>query len=462
MTSAADFASPDYFRNPAAAIERLRARGSGRARCASPSIGRVWAHDDAGARRSGAQGHRDLHHAQGGRHVAGLPLVDARHRAQPCQQHAVDGRARPQAVARHRRRGLPPPRRARHGAAYSGHRRRNSPTNCLPTAARPISSQRFARKLPLSVICELLGLPAADRPKFVRLGRRVSRASPARWDFSARSRIVVRDEALPRTASRNGAPARRGGVDRRDRARREGGRTISRDEIVAMVFLLLFAGHETTTHLISGSVHRAPEKSSTARLAGRGLEPRRSRGGGISALHLAGAIHQAALRAPRYRARRRQLVKRGTDHGHAGGRQHGPVRPIRIPSGSTCSGGPTVTSPSAPASTSASAISSRASKAKCALKALFRRWPQLTLAVDESEITWRKRPGLNAIERLPVVPARRTNSSGKGSDGFLVALWLPHAQRLLRRLQHRRFNPLSRKPAWSTTAAFWPHPSMKS
>jgi cytochrome P450 len=27
--------------------------------------------------------------------------------------------------------------------------------------------ERFARKLPLSVICELLGLPLADRPKFL-------------------------------------------------------------------------------------------------------------------------------------------------------------------------------------------------------------------------------------------------------------------------------------------------------
>ena len=38
------------------------------------------------------------------------------------------------------------------------------------------------------------------------------------------------------------------------RVEKEGGQ-ISRDEIVAMIFLLLFAGHETTTHLISGSVH---------------------------------------------------------------------------------------------------------------------------------------------------------------------------------------------------------------
>jgi len=37
------------------------------------------------------------------------------------------------------------------------------------------------------------------------------------------------------------------------RVEKEGGQ-ISRNEMVSMVFLLLFAGHETTTHLISGSV----------------------------------------------------------------------------------------------------------------------------------------------------------------------------------------------------------------
>ena len=39
---------------------------------------------------------------------------------------------------------------------------------------------------------------------------------------------------------------------------------------------------------------------------------------------------------------------------------------------------------------------------KCALKSLFGRWPELALAVDPSDIKWRKRPGLRAIDRLPV------------------------------------------------------------
>ena len=41
----------------------------------------------------------------------------------------------------------------------------------------------------------------------------------------------------------------------------------------------------------------------------------------------------------------------------------------------------------------------------CALKALFRRWPKLALAVDESETKWRRRPGLRAIDHLPVATA---------------------------------------------------------
>jgi cytochrome P450 len=39
---------------------------------------------------------------------------------------------------------------------------------------------------------------------------------------------------------------------------------------------------------------------------------------------------------------------------------------------------------------------------KCALEALFKRWPRLELAVPQDSIRWRQRPGLRAIERLPV------------------------------------------------------------
>jgi cytochrome P450 PksS len=39
---------------------------------------------------------------------------------------------------------------------------------------------------------------------------------------------------------------------------------------------------------------------------------------------------------------------------------------------------------------------------KCALEALYTRWPELALAIAPHEIRWRSRPGLRAIISLPV------------------------------------------------------------
>ena len=78
--------------------------------------------------------------------------------------------------------------------------------------------------------------------------------------------------------------------------------------------------------------------------------------------------------------------------------RHGPRAANPHPrDGSTCSARRTGTSPSAPESIFASAIQLARIEGRCALKSLFRRWPELMLAVDPSDITWRKRPGLRAI-----------------------------------------------------------------
>src|SRR6266436_2842097 len=54
---------------------------------------------------------------------------------------------------------------------------------------------------------------------------------------------------------------------------------------------------------------------------------------------------------------------------------------------------------------------------RCALKSLLQRWPTLTLAADESEIRWRKRPGLRAIDRLPVRVAGERPAGEAGKSG---------------------------------------------
>jgi cytochrome P450 len=185
------------------------------------------------------------------------------------------------------------------------------------------------------------------------------------------------------------------------RVEKEGGR-ISGDEIVSMVFLLLFAGHETTTHLISGSVHELlknpglrdwiEEDWSRADLAVeeflRFLSPvqftkprfvRRDvdlggvtvkKGERIMAMLAAANMDPAANPHPE----RLDLERRPNRHIAFGTGIH------------FCLGHQLARI-----------------EGKCALKALFTRWPKLALAIPESEITWRKRAGLNAIDRLPVV-----------------------------------------------------------
>jgi cytochrome P450 len=60
-------------------------------------------------------------------------------------------------------------------------------------------------------------------------------------------------------------------------------------------------------------------------------------------------------------------------------------------------------------------------EAACALEALFVRWPKLGFAVDVSQIHWRKRPGMRAIANLPVVP------DGHGAAGSMMVRSQPAA-----------------------------------
>ena len=114
--------------------------------------------------------------------------------------------------------------------------------------------ERFARKLPLSVITELLGLPLADRPKFIAWAGGFTRFTGALGFLAMIPNVLAMKRYMERhleTVRRKGGE---GLIAEIVRVEKEGGQ-ISPDEIVAMVFLLLFAGHETTTHLISGSVY---------------------------------------------------------------------------------------------------------------------------------------------------------------------------------------------------------------
>ena len=263
---------------------------------------------------------------------------------------------------------------------------------------------RYARRLPLSVICELLGLPLADRPKFTAWASSFTRFTGA-FSFLG---VVPKLTAIKRyMEERLDAARQKGGsglIAELVRVEAEGGR-ISRDEMVAMLFLLLFAGHETTTHLISGSVHEllrnprlrdwleedwhradlaveellrfvSPVQFTKPRFVRKDVElggVRLKKGDKIVPMLAAGNFDPQANEHPE----RLDLERRPNRHVAFGAGIH------------FCLGHQLARI-----------------EGKCALRALFEHWPKLELATDDARIRWRRRAGFRAIEQLPVTASR--------------------------------------------------------
>lgn len=111
----------------------------------------------------------------------------------------------------------------------------------------------YARRLPLDVICELLGLPNNDRAIFGEWTKAALAASSPLSVFRAYGSLkrmidYVRDQI--EVARHNPRP---GIISELVRAEEDGDQ-LNENELVAMVLLLLVAGFETTTHLIGDSI----------------------------------------------------------------------------------------------------------------------------------------------------------------------------------------------------------------
>lgn len=113
--------------------------------------------------------------------------------------------------------------------------------------------RHVARDLPLAVISALLGLPREDRAKFSKWMSSVSEVSSVMGMFRLMPAITkITGYMRVAMAARREAP-RDDLISKLVHAEVEGDQ-LSEDEILAMCFLLFAAGHETTTHLISGGV----------------------------------------------------------------------------------------------------------------------------------------------------------------------------------------------------------------
>ena len=271
--------------------------------------------------------------------------------------------------------------------------------------------ERYARQLPLKVVCELLGLPPADRALFETWAGRFTRITGPVGLLT----MVPTLRAMKRYLEQHLDTVRRVGGEGliADLVRIEqGGDRLSAGEAVAMVFMLFAASAETTTHLIAGSVYEllrnpglrdwlaadwdraepaveeflrfcAPGQFSNPRFVQKDVDlagVRVGKGERIMAM-LAGANFDPDANAEPARL---DLERQPNRHLAFGAGPH------------FCLGHQLARI-----------------EGKCALQALFRRWPDLELGVADAKIRWASRPGLRAMTELPV------RQRGRDSSGMI-------------------------------------------
>jgi cytochrome P450 len=399
VTFGVDFTSQDFFRDPAAAFDRLRAAGPV-VEVKLPMIGQVWTTTTQEmASRVLKDNHVFTLRKDDGA-VAGMRWwMPSIFRVFAKNMLTVDE----------------PDHTRLRGIVEEAFRRR-AVLDMAPRI-RAIASQlagelfvqgspadlvaRYARTLPLSVICELLGLPLADRPKFMAWANRATSATSALVFL----RMVPTLVAIKRYLQHRLEHARKAGgqslIAELVQVEKEGA-PISNEEMVVMVFLLLFAGHETTTHLISGSVFEltknpalrdwlaedwsradlaieeflrfvSPVQFSKPRFIRQDVEMggvRLKRGEQIVAMLAAANLDPSANTCPE----KLDLERRPNRHIAFGTGIH------------FCLGHQLARL-----------------EGRSALEALYTRWPKLRLAVKPEQVRWRSRPGIRAIVSLPVV-----------------------------------------------------------
>ncbi len=265
--------------------------------------------------------------------------------------------------------------------------------------------EAFAFPLPVTVICELLGVPVRDQAQF------------REW-----SDVIVASEPEPGAVHTAGiamfryftdlvAAKRAGPADDLVSAlveaseSSESGESLSQNELIAMLFLLMVAGHETTTNLIASGVlallanpaELARLRSDPALLPGAveellryanplnhaterfTLEPLEIGGVTIPARSWVICVTSSANRDPAHFADAGQLDV-GRDAGGHVAFGHG----IHY-----CLGAPLARL-----------------EGEVAFGALLARFPSIALAADPATLRWRPSSLIHGLESLPVRPTR--------------------------------------------------------
>ena len=157
--------------------------------------------------------------------------------------------------------------------------------------------EHLARPIPLTVICEVLGLPEADRPKFKAWFSNFAHIKSA-WTITQVVPGLRKTLKYLRNQFEQVRREPRPGLTTLLVQAEQDGERLSNDELQSMVMLLLLAGQETTVHLLSNGILtllQLPQVQQTLREDPSKLEPAVEE---ILRVHVAGAIGETPLCGP--------------------------------------------------------------------------------------------------------------------------------------------------------------------
>jgi len=263
--------------------------------------------------------------------------------------------------------------------------------------------RHVARPLPLAVICEILGLRPEDRADFTRWMAALSESG----SISGLPRLYVSLTKINRYLMARFQERRREPGDDLISVlvhTAEGGDRLKDDEVLAMLGLLFIAGHETTTHLISNSV---------LTLLNHPVERRRLNADpaleATAVDELLRYVSAVELTKPRYLLRDTEFLGETVSRGqaimaHLAAANRDPAMfddPNRLDLGRkpnrhlAFGGGPHFCLGAWLARAELAAI----------LRLLWKRWPDVALAVPEGDLHWTGQAGIRALRTLPLTPS---------------------------------------------------------
>ena len=261
----------------------------------------------------------------------------------------------------------------------------------------------YALPVPATVIAELLGVPGEDQRRFHRWSNRLVSVSSGRDMLRALPAALAFVRYLRKLIERRRAEPQDDLISALVRAEEAGDR-LSEDEVLAMAFLLLVAGHETTVNLISGGALALLEHPEQAEALRR--DPSLAKPAVEELLRYTSPVELATERYAREdtevagtRIPRGELVlavigsanrdERHFENPDSLDIARDPNRHLAFGRGGVhhCLGAPLARM-----------------EGQIAISALLRRFPNLRLAAPPDSLRWRRGLFLRGLAKLPLVP----------------------------------------------------------